>query len=143
VNQADLRRMAEERIKDARALLRGKRWEFAYYVAGYSVECALKSCVLARMIHTAWVFEEKWNARDCLTHNFDDLIQLAGLTNELNARRRASAASRDSFVSNWGTVVAWKPESRYASKTEAEARDLFAAITHNPDGVLRWLKNYW
>jgi HEPN domain-containing protein len=47
VNQADLRRMAEERIKDARALIRGKRWEFAYYAAGYSIECALKSCVLA------------------------------------------------------------------------------------------------
>jgi HEPN domain-containing protein len=139
VNQADLRRMAEERIKDARALIRGKRWEFAYYAAGYSIECALKSCVLARMIHTAWVFEEKWNARDCLTHDFNELIRLAGLVNERNARRAASAV----FDGNWITVEKWKVTSRYASKTEAEARDLFAAITHNPDGVLRWLKNYW
>jgi HEPN domain-containing protein len=135
--------MAEERIKDARALIRGKRWEFAYYAAGYSVECALKSCVLARMIHTAWVFEEKWNARDCLTHDLNELIRLADLTNDLNARRAASAASGDLFDSNWKTVVKWQVTSRYASRTEAEARDLFAAMTHRPDGVLRWLKNYW
>jgi hypothetical protein len=143
VNQADLRQMAEERIKDARALIRGKRWEFAYYAAGYSIECALKSCLLARMIHTAWVFEEKWDARKCLTHNFNDLIGLAGLDNELIARQAASRASGDLFDSNWKTVVAWTVTSRYAPRTEAEARDLFAAITHNPDGVLRWLKRYW
>lgn len=59
MNQAELRWMAEERIKDARALIRGKRWGFAYYVAGYSIECALKSCILARMIHTATIFDEK------------------------------------------------------------------------------------
>ena len=135
--------MAEERIKDARALIRGRRWEFAYYAAGYSIECALKSCVLARMIHTAWVFEEKWNARDCLTHDFEDLIHIAGLTNELNARRAASSASNDQFNSNWTTVLGWDVTSRYASRTEAEAKDLFAAITHKPDGVLRWLKDYW
>jgi len=39
--------MAEERLRDAKALLDGQRWEFAYYSAGYAVECALKSCVLA------------------------------------------------------------------------------------------------
>ena len=94
------------------------------------------------MIHTAWVFEEKWNARDCLTHDFDKLVRLAGLTPELNARRRP-AASGDMFDSNWTTVVKWKVTSRYTSKTEADARDLFAAITHKPDGVLRWLKKYW
>jgi hypothetical protein len=135
--------MSEERIKDARALIRGRRWEFAYYAAGYSIECALKSCILARMIHTAWVFEEKWNARNCLTHDFDELIRLAGLTNGLNARRAASAASGDVFVSNWTTVLRWDVTSRYTPRTEADARDLFAAITHNPDRVLRWLKRYW
>jgi hypothetical protein len=143
VNQADLRQMAEERIKDARALIRGKRWEFAYYAAGYSVECALKSCVLARMIHTAWVFEEKWNAKDCLTHNFKELIRLAGLDNELNARLAVSAASGDLFDSNWKVVLGWTVMSRYAPRTEADARNLFAAITHNPDRALRWLKKYW
>jgi hypothetical protein len=37
VNQAELRQMAEERIRDAQALLDGRRREFAYYIAGYAV----------------------------------------------------------------------------------------------------------
>ncbi len=139
--------MAEERIRDAKALLDGGRWEFAYYVAGYAVECALKSCLLARMIHTAWVFEEKWNARECLTHDFGELIRLAGLTDELNNQLAASAAGGGSaggaFAGHWGTVAQWKVGSRYQSRTEAEARALYDAITHNPDGVLLWIRNYW
>lgn len=141
MNQADLRRMADERIKDARALIRGKRWGFAYYVAGYSIECALKSCVLARMVYTASIFDEK--PPRYREHRAEKLIELAGLTNELKARLDASRIAGDMFRSNWGTVAAWDPESRYQSKTEVEARDLFAAITDMPDGVLRWLKNYW
>src|SRR6266851_3330343 len=107
--------MAEERIKDAKALLDGGRWEFAYYAAGYAVECALKSCVLARMIHTAWVFQEKWDAKQCLTHEFDKLIDLAGLHNELNNKLAASAAAAPPgsppgghFVAHWTRAVAWK-----------------------------------
>lgn len=143
MNQADLRRMAEERIKDARALIRGKRWGFAYYVAGYSIECALKSCILARMIHSGLVFKEDWVKHDCRVHNFSRLIELAELKNELNTRLQASATSGDPFRSNWTTVVQWKETSRYESKTEVEAKELFAAITGKPDGVLRWLKRYW
>src|SRR5215470_12725822 len=112
--------MAEERVKDAKALLNGGRWEFAYYTAGYAVECALKSCILARMIHTAWVFEEKWDAKQCLTHDFLKLIDLAGLKTELANSLAASAATAVAgappaglFGHHWKTVVQWKVESRY------------------------------
>src|SRR5439155_13951182 len=101
--------MADERILDAKALIEGGRWEFAYYTAGYSVECALKSCLLARMIHTAWVFEERCKAQDCLTHDFAELIRLAGLTVELNAK----LAATPTFVANWTTALGWKVSSRY------------------------------
>jgi hypothetical protein len=142
--------MSNERIKDARALLGRKRWEFAYYAAGYSVECALKSCVLARMIHTGWVFEDKWDAKVCRTHDFGELVKLADLKTELDAKLRASAAAAaaggppgGAFAANWGTVCLWKVESRYAAKTEIDAKALYAAITDKSDGVLRWFKKYW
>jgi hypothetical protein len=140
--------MAEERLRDAKALLDGQRWEFAYYTAGYAVECALKSCVLARMVYTAWVFEEKWEAKLCLTHDFSKLIDLAGLRTELNNQLAASAATASGptgglFVLHWGTVSQWKVESRYQAKTETEAKALYAAITHVPDGVLLWIQKYW
>jgi hypothetical protein len=135
--------MAEERIKDARALIRGKRRAFAYYVAGYSVECALKSCVLSRMIHSGLVFRDDWKNLDCRVHNINTLIDRADLRHELNNRFQASGGSGASFASNWTTVLLWKETSRYESKTEVEAKDLVAAISDKPDGVLRWLKNYW
>jgi hypothetical protein len=139
VNQADLRSLAQDRVMDADALIKGGRWSFAYYVAGYAVECALKSCLLARMVHTGWVFQEKAKIDECLTHDFGKLINLAGLTPELNAQ----LASNPIFVGNWGTTTQWKVTDRYSSKTEAQARALFAAITDDPDGVLKWIMNYW
>jgi hypothetical protein len=65
------------------------------------------------------------------------------MTDELNKRLQGSAAAIDGFVTNWKTVIAWKPASRYESKSEAEARALYAAITDEPNGVLRWIRNYW
>lgn len=126
--------MAEERIKDAKVLLDGRRWEFAYYTVGYAVECALKSCLLARMVLTAWVFEEKWKAQDCLTHEFSQLIRLAGLETELAGQLAASAAAGGAFAGYWGTALGWKVTSRYEVKTEADAQALYDAITHDPDG---------
>ena len=143
MNQADLRRIAEERILDAKALLDGKRWELAYYATGYAVECALKSCVLSRMIFTGWVFEEKWQAEKCRTHDLDALISLAGLRDELNAKLQASSANGTPFVAYWPTTVQWKVSSRYEAKTEMDARKLYEAISQEPDGVLPWLRTYW
>lgn len=135
--------MAEERILDAEALIAGHRWAYAYYVAGYAVECALKSCLLARMVQTGWVFQDKVKVDECLTHDFGKLIQLAGLTDELNTKLSDSAAAGGAFVGNWGTVTQWKVTSRYESRTQVEAESLHTAITHDPDGVLLWIQNYW
>jgi hypothetical protein len=143
VNRAELQLMTRERILDAEALIQGNRWSFAYYVAGYAVECGLKSCLLSRMIHTGWVFRDRVKIDECLTHEFGKLINLSGLTAELNANLAASAAGNRAFAGNWGTAALWKVTDRYESKTESEARALYAAITDNPDGVLPWIMNYW
>jgi hypothetical protein len=144
VNQAELRQLSQDRIQDAAALIAGGRWSFGYYVSGYAVECALKSCVLSRMVHTGWIFEPKVKTDEVLTHDFRRLVEIAGLKGELNIRLAASAvAAGGAFSANWGTVLQWDVTSRYAIKTELEARDLFSAITQAPDGVLQWIQNYW
>lgn len=143
MNQADLQTLAEERIKDAGALLAGSRWAFAYYVAGYAVECALKSCVLARMVDTGWIYQDRANLKDCLTHDFARLVDLAGLTPALNAQLAASAASGGEFVRYWTTALNWQVTSRYTAKTQSEAEALYEAITQDPHGVLKWIRNYW
>jgi hypothetical protein len=136
--------MAEERIKDAKTLIDGGRWEFAYYAAGYAIECALKSCLLARMIYTGWVFDEdNKKVDDCRVHEFLKLIQIAGMKDDLNNKVKASAAAGDDFVTNWNTVIEWKVTSRYEPKTENDAKKLYAAITDDTHGVLKWIRSYW
>ena len=139
MNRADLQSLAQERILDAEALLTGGRWSFAYYVSGYAVECALKSCFLARMILTGWVFEDRSKIEDCRTHDFNRLISLSDLTTQLNATQ---AANRP-FAINWAIATQWKVTDRYAQKSEALAKELYSAITDKPDGVLPWITNYW
>ena len=143
MNRDELQEMARQRIKDAEALLAGGRWEFAYYTVGYAVECGLKSCILARMTRTAWVFVEKWDAKVCLTHEFGKLIDLADLRVELNEALKASAAAGGQFVANWNTAEQWKVTSRYEAKTETEAKGLHSAITADPHGVFKWIQIYW
>ena len=98
-----------------------KRYSFAYYVAGYAVECALKSCLLSRMIHTGWIFQEKAKVEDCLTHDFGRLIRIAGLLDDLNETLAASAAGNGAFAENWVTTTRWKVTDRYESKTKARS----------------------
>jgi hypothetical protein len=57
--------------------------------------------MLARMIHTAWIFEEKWDAKVCLVHEFGKLVHLAGLTDMLNEALKTSAAAGGEFAVNW------------------------------------------
>jgi hypothetical protein len=140
VNQALLRKMATERIQDAQVLLAGGRWPFAYYVAGYAVGCALKSCFLARMVQTGWPFQEGVKIIDCRTHDFNQLVDLAGLRDDLNAAHKASTP----FAPNWAKVVRWTETSRYDdTTTETHAREFISAIVQDPDGVLPWLSRFW
>lgn len=143
MNRLELQQLADERLKDVEALLIGQRWAFAYYNAGYAVECALKACLLARMPLTGWVFQEKANIKDCLTHKFEDLIKIAGLQDELAARLKLSATNGDTFHLNWKESQKWDVTARYVPRTEAEARALYVALTHDPDGVIPWIRNYW
>jgi hypothetical protein len=91
------------------------------------------------MIYTGWVFQDGAKIVDCLTHEFEKLIDLSGLRDQLNASFKANPI----FIVNWRVATQWKVTVRYAQKTEAEARTLYSAIVDAPDGVLPWIMNYW
>ena len=131
MNQAQLQQMAEERLKDAQTLIDGSRWEFSYDAAGYAVECALKSCILARMIYTAWVFEDKWVAKDCLTHEFGKLVSLAGLTDQLNEAYRIVYAA----LSEIPECSVLPSEINVITSTDPIARAAVALRDRNPNPI--------
>ena len=95
------------------------------------------------MIHTGWVFQEKAKIADCLTHDFVELIRLAGMKELLYQKITESASGSRVFVNNWETVAQWKVTDRYVPKTKSEAIALSDAIIAQPDGVLPWIMNYW
>jgi hypothetical protein len=140
LNRSDFQRLANDRITDAKALLGAKRWAAAYYLAGYAVECGLKSCILVRVAATTSViFEDKRYSERCWTHNLIQLLDLAGI----KAALAADTATDPDLLANWGVVKDWSESSRYARTTKAKAEELYDAITDKRHGVFPWIKLRW
>jgi hypothetical protein len=113
-NRADFQKLALSWIAAAKALLAAKQWGPAYYVAGYSVECGLKSCILVRVAaHAHVIFGDKRYSEKCWTHNLVQLVDLAGLEAVFNADRLADLE----LSNNWEIVKDWSEERRYLPAT--------------------------
>src|SRR5947209_1651078 len=120
VNRADLQKLAELRIEEARILLKAKKYAGAYYLAGYAVECGLKACIAKKV--RRYDYPDKQLAQKSYTHKVEELVVLAGLKPALDA-------DADLLV-NWTAVKDWSEESRYERKTtRAEGQALYDAIT--------------
>jgi len=138
MNRFDLQNMAEERVADAAALLDAGRFQAAYYLLGYSVECALKACIAKQV--REFDFPDRKVVNDSYVHDVAKLLNTSGLTH----LHEAEASGNLVFAKNWTIVKDWSEASRYdASITETEAIALFRAVTDPTDGVLIWLKKQW
>ena len=139
MNRTEFQQLSDERIEDAKSLLAASRWSGAYYLAGYALECALKSCVLAYIERTGIIFEDKKFAEKCWTHDLETLVKQADLITE----RGQAIAANAQLGTNWLIAKDWSEATRYRLSTQQQAEELFDAITDNSDGVLQWVKNHW
>lgn len=139
MNRAELQQLSHERIDDAAVLLAANRWSAAYYLAGYALECALKSCILSRVERTGIIFEDKKFVEKCWTHDLDELVEQADLMKSLGL----DISANPQIGANWSIAKDWSVDSRYNATTQSRAEELFNAISDTPDGVLQWVKNYW
>jgi hypothetical protein len=137
VNRSDFQQLAEERVRDAKALLAAKRWSAAYYFVGYAVEFALKACI-AKLTKPE-VFPDKVFAEQCWTHDDKRLVVLAGLKDEFDTDKAVDGE----LAENWDLVQRWSEASRYAHRSKTDAEDLFNAIADKKHGVLSWIKRRW
>jgi hypothetical protein len=126
--------VAEEKLVAAGALLAATQRASAYYLAGYAIECGLKACILARLVgFPEVIFEVKTYSEKCWSHDVAALVELARLKGDLDAARAAAPA----LAVNWETVCEWSEVTRYASRTRAEAEELYKAITDAASGVMQ------
>ena len=140
MTRADWQQIAEERLFAVQALLASNNWPSAYYLAGYAVECGLKSCILARVVSAPEViFLEKRFSEKCWTHEIEDLVKLAGL----ESARDTDTVANLVLGQNWEIAKDWTEKSRYQMKSQSEAESLYNAIADNADGVMQWIRVRW
>ncbi|WP_422134283.1 HEPN domain-containing protein [Endozoicomonas sp. ALD040] len=138
MNKAELESLSSIRIREAIILLENNEFNGACYLAGYSVECALKACICKQV--KEFDFPNKKLAQDSHTHNLTDLVGVAGLKQRLKKEEQDS----ETFKLNWAVVKDWKETSRYETNIEkTRAIDLIEAITDKQSGILQWLKKFW
>ena len=138
MNRFDLQKMAEERVADASALLNAERYQAAYYLCGYAIECALKACIARKT--REFDFPDRKVANDSYVHDLGKLLNVAGLAQ----MRLDDVRNNDSFARSWNIVQNWSETSRYdASITMEQATEFFFAVTNETNGVLAWLKKWW
>ena len=138
MDRADLQNLADARVADAQVLMHAERWAAAYYLLGYAIECALKACA-AKRFHEHEV-PAKSLVNDFYTHQMDRLLGISDVEDALKSRE----AHDPRFRRNWEIVRDWSETARYnRSATEAQAHEMFAAVTDPSSGVLPWLKRYW
>jgi len=138
MNRIDFQELAEIRIAEAEALLAQAKYDGAYYLAGYAVECALKACI-ARQTNQHDFPPKPESVRKYYSHKIDEFLDTTGL----KPMRNATASTDANFNANWLTATEWSEQSRYDRKSRADAEDLIAAITDANHGVLPWIKRYW
>ena len=106
------------------------------------MECGLKACVLRYVGESGAIFSDAKYLKDLggvWTHDLDKLLGLADLRPALGLKVKDS----EKFNEYWRVVINWREVSRYETKTEDEARELFEAITDPAEGVLKWIRTHW
>jgi HEPN domain-containing protein len=137
MDRRDLQELSRVRLKEARALLGLGLYDGAYYLAGYAVECALKSCIAKRTQRHE--FPDKKRVDLSYSHDLGSLLKVAGLTDAFRERANADGAFKD----NWDIVQYWSEQSRYNRNQAKSALDLLTAVSARDHGILSWLKLYW
>ena len=136
MNRKDLQTVAETRLKDAQLLYRHRRFDGAYYLAGYVIECALKACIAKKT--RRYDFPNKELAQNVYTHDLTQLLQHAGLGQQLQQEFQ----SDPELELRWGVVKDWKEKSRYESHGRNKAKGILDAVA-DARGVFSCLRKYW
>ena len=137
LSRANLQGIAEARLSDASLLLIHRRFSSAYYLSGYAVELALKACVSRQFRQDE--IPDKVLIKRVLTHQFPELVSLAGLASELKGEQEVDPA----FQANWGIVNEWESDSRYDMIDAISAQQMLKAIADDQHGVMQWIRRHW
>ena len=118
----NLREISAARLYDAKILYVAQRFDGAYYLCGYCVELALKVRICKSLKWSGFPETNKEFERfsSFKVHDLDVLLKLSGYEGVI----------KGTYFSEWSTVMAWRPEVRYArigATNEKAAKDMIDA----------------
>jgi HEPN domain-containing protein len=137
LNRQKLKNLAVIRLREANTLLQNDSYDGAYYLAGYAIECALKSCIAKQV--NRYDFPDLSTVKNSYTHKLTDLFKTAGLWMQFQEDMKLN----NSLELNWTILKDWSEISRYEEHTQSAAQDLISAIADRKEGVLKWIKQHW
>lgn len=137
MNRKDLQELSELRLKEAKHLIDNESYDGAYYLCGYSVECALKACIAKNT--KKYDFPDKKAVVESFTHELIKLVKIAGLDLKLTDEIDKNV----NFKIYWNVIKDWKEDSRYKRNSKFEALDLYSAISNRENGIMTWIKKLW
>jgi hypothetical protein len=116
-----MRAIARARVRDAQALLSARRFDGAYYLAGYAIELALKAriCRTLRWAGFPETSKEFTGLQSLRTHDLEILLRFSGVEAPIQATRKKE----------WSVVVKWNPEKRYQPMGQSAAQEATDMVT--------------
>jgi len=137
LTKTDLEALASTRLDDALFLFQAGRASSAYYLAGYSVELALKACISKAFQPDT--IPDKTFVNELYTHSLAKLLGTAGLTAPFESDSKLDPR----LAASWGIVSNWTEASRYSLWDSVSAGSLIVAIADVDHGVFQWVKKHW
>src|SRR5271157_4939437 len=111
MNRADFRELAQCRLEEAEVLLRNRKFSGAYYLAGYSIECALKARLAKQT--KRYDFPPEPNFVNS-SHNLQQLLDRANLQKVFEKEK----ARDPQFAINSNVIKDWTEKSRYQLQSQ-------------------------
>jgi hypothetical protein len=136
-SKKELKAISLMRLKEAKTLYNNQLYDGALYLSGYVIEIALKARI-CKLLDIDYPEKET----SFKTHNFDLLVNLAGLRKTLDHKLGIDI----DFKANWSIATAWKPEFRYkpiGASTPIQVQDVITALDDKKNGILTWIKKKW
>ena len=126
ISKKILRELVDQKLKDADVLIANRRYASAIYIAGYSLELALKLkvCKIFNFVQgfpenkAEFIFYQNsvksqpllagtiTQIKDIRNHDLNKLLFYSGVEYQI----------RLNFLNEWNLVVGWDPEMRYKSQ---------------------------
>lgn len=145
-NSEQLKKISEARLKSAQILLRAGDWYGSVEMMGYALECALKS-VTCKTLHLDEYPSGTRNKKIdnyFMTHNFDQLLIVSGMSNVFNL------SSDLEIFKNWSEFTKNFPGDWVSARYDSERQDkwnkekvgkLYKNLTDKLYGIIEVINN--